>query len=296
MLLRERSKEDVGLDSLFKKGFFMSKNKYERKVIHEGLEESDRITYEYFFELIYMRHHYFKKSKNPEPERLMEFEEMICNMSSKFFFKYQNFFNQMGFEFEDIKNISRVHAVSFISLSGLKENPEKMKDFIKMHKKKYGKNSMPNSKDIFKKECYNLSCFLKQRYQELIRFSKSKIKNIRGTVDVKKFFIGDPKKNPTDLELIEDCERHGYKKITKERYEKILKETQPVNKKSFLDKNKKCVRAAYVYGKNLSYEDIKYTKLDPRNNSYYGNPEDTLIDMEEKEEKLTKALDILYKM
>ena len=90
------------------------------------------------FELVCIRQKYFRRSANPSRERLEQFEDMIKNISNKFYFKNINVFKTTGLEVEDLFSISRVHAVSFISMSGLKENPELMEKFIKRHKEKYG--------------------------------------------------------------------------------------------------------------------------------------------------------------
>ena len=126
---------------------------------------------------------------------------MICNISNKIYFRNIETFKTVGMESEDLENIGRVHTVSFISMCGLKENPDKMKDFIKQHKKKYGKSSNPTEKEVFLKECYNLSRFLHQRLQEVAKFSNKKNANIRGTKNLKGFFVGNAKKNPEDINL-----------------------------------------------------------------------------------------------
>lgn len=237
------------------------------------------------FELIYMRHRYFRKSTNPEPKRLAKFEKMICNISDKIYLRNIEVFKTVGFEMEDLRNVGRVNTVSFISMDGLCENPDKMEKFRKQHKKKYGENSEPKEKDVFLKECYNLSRFLNQRLQEVAKFCKNKNTNIRGTKSVKKFYIGDPRRNPTDRELYSYPEVYGYKKITESNFKKLVKENNAKGKLSFLNKQNQIVRVVYIKGSFLTKKDIEETDVDPRKCLYNANPEDILIGIEDYNKK-----------
>jgi hypothetical protein len=229
------------------------------------------------FELVYMRHRYFRKSTNPSPQRLAKFEDMICNISNKIYLRNIEIFKTAGFEMEDLRNVGRVHTVSFISMGGLQENPELMEKFRELHKKRYGQNSEPKERDIFLKECYNLSKFLNQRLQEVAKFCKVKNGNIRGTKSHKKFYIGDPGRNPSDIDLFYNPDNYGYKNITEVEYKKQVKESKTKNKTQFLNNNNQMVRAVYIKGSLLTDDDVSGTELDPRKNSFYRSPEDNLI-------------------
>lgn len=236
-----------------------------------------KIDYRDNFELVYLRHRYFRKSKNPDPKRLMLFEEMICNISDKIYLRQIDIFKTVGIEMEDLRNISRVHTVSFFALSGLQENPDKMRLFVARHKRQMGENSEPSPRDIFLKEAYDLSKFLNQRIQEVAKVCKSKIKNIRGTTSIKGFFVGESNQQPSDVELIEDPVKYGYKKISGTDFKNMLKENNPKNKRNFVNKEGKSVRAVYLQGSILTIEDIQDTYLDYSDSFFYRNPEDNLI-------------------
>jgi len=229
------------------------------------------------FELVYIRHRYFRRSENPAPGRLEQFEEMITNISNKIYFRNTIIFKTVGMEKEDLVNIARVHTVSFISMGGLYENPKLMEKFTKDHKKKYGKDSEPSKQDIFRKECYNLSRFLNQRVQEVARFSKVKNANIRGTKNHKKFFVGDPSRSPTDIDLYNYPDVYGYKKITEKRFKEMVKENNVKGKKEFLNQDNEMVRAVYIKGSILTGQDVEDMGIDPRDNSYYRDPEEEMV-------------------
>jgi len=249
-----------------------------------------RINSSDYFELVYLRHRYFRKSQNPSPGRLEQFEEMLCNIANKVYIRNIALFKTVGFEIEDMRNIARVHTVSFIHMSGLKENPELMENFTVQHKKKYGEESEPGKMDIFRKEAYNLARFLDQRLTEVARFSRNKSKNIRGTVSEKLFFVGDPLANPTDDELYYSPETYGYKKITEVDWKKITETNDEKGNRNFIDNGGKRVRAVYIQGSFLKYQDIEDTYMDPGSSSFYRTPEENLILKENYAEMDNKSL------
>ena len=272
----------------------MTKKNYLRDLPDSDVVDSKKIDCQDYFELVYLRHRYFRNSTNPNPERLAEFEEMICNISYRFFSRNYEVFNEVGFEIEDIKNIARIHTVSFISMGGLAENPDKMEQFRIRHKKKYGQNSEPGKMDIFRKECYDLSRFLNQRLQDFARNCKSKNKNIRGTSNEQIYFVGNAKRDPSDIDLAKYPDVYGYKRISKKRYKELQKENNAKDKNKFLIENNQIVRAVYLKGGYLSTFDIEDVGLDPRDNLYYGNPESNLIKMEKEQSPYMEFLNEEY--
>jgi hypothetical protein len=233
------------------------------------------------FELVYMRHMYFRKSTNPEPGRLEKFEEMLQNIANKIYMRNIQVFKTVGFEMEDLHQIARVHTVSFISMGGLYENPEKMEKFRQRHKKLKGEDSEPTEYEIFKKECYDLARFLNQRIQETAKFCKIKNTNIRGTKNQKKFYIGDPTKNPSDIQLFENAKYYGFKKITEKRYKELVKENKVKNKQAFLTNDNQMVRAVYIKGSFLTEQDLENTDIDSKTNQYYQDPLEAMLQNEE---------------
>lgn len=229
------------------------------------------------FELVYLRHRYFRKSTNPSPERLAQFEEMICKISDKIYLRNIEIFKTVGFEMDDLRNIARVHTVSFISMGGLAENPDLMKKFVLQHKKQYGMNSDPDEMDIFRKEAYNLARFLDQRIQEVAKFSKNKNQNIRGTKNHKRFFIGDGRNNPDDLDLFRNPELYGYEKITESKYKDLVSKNHGKGKSHFLTEDGQMVRAVYIKGSFLTEHDIEDTQMDSRRTTFYRSPEENLM-------------------
>lgn len=235
------------------------------------------INYKEHFELLYLRHKYFRKSKNPSPKRLGEFEEMICNISDKIYNRNITTFKIIGFEEDDLRNIGRINTISFISMSGLKENPNLMTKFIADHKHKFGQNSEPTSKDIFLRECYNLSKYLNQRLQEVAFFCERKNSNIIADRTTKHYFIGSPRKNPSDDSLLLNPEAFGYKEIKETKYKSLVKELSPKDPNFFLTKENLLVRMVYKRANISTIEDFYVANYDEEVGS---NPESIMIEKE----------------
>lgn len=230
------------------------------------------------FELVYLRHKYFRRSTNPNPERLKQFEEMICNISDKIYYRNIMIFKIVGLEFDDLRNVGRVNTVSFISMSGLRENPKLMEKFVLEHKRKFGEKSSVTDRDIFLKECYNLSKFLKQRLYEVANFCGIKSANIVGDKLKKSFFIGDSKKNPSDESLLMFPESFGYKKITELEFKRLQKENKSENKDEFLTNEGKIVRAIL---KNPDFMAAESFYVGSSDNESCLDPEELIIQKEE---------------
>jgi hypothetical protein len=229
------------------------------------------------FELVYLRHKYFRRSTNPSQERLNEFEEMICNISNKIYYRNIMIFKIIGFEEDDLRNIGRVNTVSFISMNGLKENPKLMEKFILEHKSKFGEKSSVTDKDIFLKECYVLSKFLKQRLYEVANFCQIKSASIIGDKMKKTFFLGDPSKNPNDEDLLMSPKSFGYKKITEMEFKRLQKENNSDSKTDFLTKEGKVAR---IVLKNPDFLAAKDFYINVSDNESLLDPEEIMIQKE----------------
>lgn len=253
------------------------------------IDNKTRLSSSDYFELVYMRHNYFRNSTNPAPGRLESFEEMLCNITYKIYYRNMEVFKDVGFELEDLQNIARVHTVSFISMDGLYENEEKMKKFIKRHKKTRGAHSEPDKQDIFRKECYNLAKFLNQRIQEVAMFCGRKNQNIRGSKNKIHYLVGKPLKAFTNEDIVKYPKEYGFNKITKREYKKLQLENNPKDNNIFKTKDNEIVKVVHMKGEYLTKKDMYDIGINPEQNMFYSNPEDNLLYIEhenEIEEKL----------
>lgn len=248
-----------------------------RKLEDPEIDQRQKMNSSNHFELVYLRHRYFRKSTNPAPERLKQFEEMICNISDKIYYRNVTIFKTTGLESEDLRNIGRVNTVSFISMCGLKENPELMKKFIYDHKQKHGEHSEPVGRDIFLRECYNLCKYLNQRLQEIAKFCQIKNANIIGDKAKKMYFIGLSQKEPDDESLMMFPESFGFKKIKEAQFKKMFKDLKMLNKTRFLSPDGQIIR---IVQKNPNYNIVEDFYKDNSENESNLNPEELMIKKE----------------
>jgi len=249
-----------------------------RKLDDPEVDSKKKINSSDHFELVYLRHRYFRKSTNPEPERLREFEEMICNISEKIYYRNIGIFKIVGFDSDDLKNIGRINTVSFISMGGLRENPHLMEKFLIDHKKRYGNQSEPSKRDIFLRECYNLAKYLNQRLQEIAKFCEIKSANIIGDKSKKIYFIGEKDKDPSDESLLIHPESFGFKRIKIKHFKQMFNDLKPLTKTSFLTPDGKIVRIVYKRANHLAIEDFYRDSADNESNL---NAEELIIRKEE---------------
>jgi hypothetical protein len=236
------------------------------------------------FELVYLRHKYFRKAKTPTTERIQPFDEMVDNIAGSIFTKNIEVFRIFGMELEDIQNIGRCHVVSFIGMQGLYENQAIMDKFILKHKSIYGQDSMPTKHEIFKKEAYDLARFLKQRLQECANFCRNKNRNVIGTKHTQTGYlcITDSPKEVNDDNLMANPEYFGYKKMTKTALDKEIKANKSRGKSLFKTQDGTLIRVVTQTLRPLNYNDVNGSALDYRDTLTLKDPEELMIMAEEE--------------
>jgi hypothetical protein len=140
----------------------------------------ERATIKDDFELVYLRHRYFKASPNPEPSRYKALEGIAINVAKTVHRRFKEVFSLVGFELEDVQNIARCHLVSYLGLFSSTSTKKKWDKFMERHKDKYGQESEPSSTDLLKQDTAKLSVFIRQRIEECAMFCSHKASNIQG--------------------------------------------------------------------------------------------------------------------
>jgi hypothetical protein len=179
-------------------------------------------------------------------------------------------------ELDDVINIGRVHLVNFIGLFEFSDskNIEKYEDFCILYKRK--NNESPSLIDIQDKNKANLTMFMKQRMEDLVRICRQKAKNIKGVqVDEYIPFYG-PKPPPDELyKLLEDNEAHGFKKLDNVAFKAIKKKTKAKIGEAFQFAGSWYI-AVPLESRNLTVLDFAGAGIDPFESSHNMNPEQIL--------------------
>jgi hypothetical protein len=190
-------------------------------------------------------------------------------------------FGMVGFEREDIANIGMIHLVSFLGLFSMEMMPDKYRDFVE--KFMLTKQDPPDDTDVLSKNQANFTIFLKQRFEEVVRICRQKVRNIRG-IPFEEFqpFYGN-KRPPMDVEtLIEDHESYGFRKMDIAVFKTLRKKAGAHGQNSFRYGKVWYILVPLKY-RNLFEHDLSGAGLDPHDNIHNMNPEELLSKFEDSE-------------
>ncbi len=252
------------------------------------------------FELCYLRHQYLRRvTFNPSQAQMAPFMGIVTNLAKHTYFTYKNLFRLVGFDLEDVISIGKVHLVSFLGLYELSQVPKKYYEFVDIHVK--NKLREPTSEDLENKNKANLTGFLKQRMEDVVRVCRQKGRNIKGMATEEFYVFYGAKKPPKDIyKLLEDHEKYGFRKLDLASFKSVSKRAKKIE----LEKTDKRTRQKIEIGKaflfsgyyhiavplekrNLTLEDLSGADLDPYDSIHNKNPEELML-MEESTNSFEK--------
>jgi hypothetical protein len=247
-----------------------------------------RINYKESFELCFLRHQYIRKVTHKSTrEETLKYNKIVNNISQNTFYVYKNLFFLVGLDLEDVVNISQVHLISFLGLFALERQPDKLqkfKDIFQSH------NSLVcTEEDLLNKNKSSFTCFLKQRMEDLIRVCRQKAKNIKGLIAEEFVVFRGKVRPPKDIEdLLDDHEKHGYRKLGTSVFKTIKKRMS--NKQEgpvYLDDGVWYV-CVPIRKKVLSLTDFACNNYNPYDNMHNMNPEEVFDKKQEELQELDK--------
>ena len=228
------------------------------------------------FELCYLRHQYLRRTDyNPTEFEMAPYMPIIKNLSKNTFYTYQSLLGMVGIELDDVINIGRVHLTSYLGLFAITANEERLETFKDTF---FAQKGYPvRDADLLQKNKADLTSFLKQRFEDLIRVCRQKARNIKGHC-VEEFFVYEgPNKPPKVLRnLVADHGKYGFKKIDMARLRTIKKKALPAS--NTFQFNGLWYVAVPVEHKNLGLEDFTGAGLSPYDNVHNMNPEQILFE------------------
>ncbi len=232
------------------------------------------------FELCYIRHQYFRRTKaNPTKEEMKPFSYIATHLARNTFYTYKNLFSMIGFECDDIVSIAHIHLVSFLGLFSLDKMPEKYIEFVAKHE--IEKGSIPDGMQTLQKDKANCTIFLKQRMEDVVRVCRQKARNIKGLPTDEHFFYYGPNKPPAFLkDLVGNHEKYGYRKLDTAVYKSIRKKIRIDDSSVFLLNGNYYV-AVPVEQKTLSLSDFSGAGLDPYDSIHNMSPEQIYFNAED---------------
>lgn len=240
-----------------------------------------KIHYKNEFELCYLRHQYLRRvDYNPTKEEMDPYKKITELLAKNTFFTYRHLFGSVGMESEDIVSIGQTHLVSFLGLFALEKTPDKMKVYIdKAISNNFGE---PGPEDILNKNKANYTLFLKQRFEDLVRVCRLKVRNVKGSPSDLEFAVFYGKEAPPEslLSLLEDHESLGYRKMDIGTFKTMRKKANARNEDVFKFNDTYYVSIKREH-KRLGLEDLSGAGLDPHDNFHNMSPERVLSEQQD---------------
>jgi len=235
------------------------------------------------FELCYLRHQYFRKSRaNPTKIEMGPYMHIIKRVSKKTFYTYHGLFHAVGFSVEDIDSVGQCHLVSYLGLFSMEKMPAKYDEFIKIIERT--KNHIPEAWEFLNKNKANFTIFLRQRMEDLVRVCRQKARNIKG-FPAEEFHLYHGKAAPPKIlrNLIKGYENYGYRKIDLAVFKSIRKKAQvSKNERSFMFGDMWYISVP-IEQRSLDPIDLTGADLDPYDNAHNHTPEQIYFSTQEEE-------------
>lgn len=236
------------------------------------------------FELCYLRHQYLRKvTFNPTEAQMRPFHNIIRVAARRTFFTYMNIFKLVGFEVDDLINVGKVHLTSYIGLFALERKSSKLDKFTD---KFYDLNGViPEESDLLDKNKADFTMFLKQRMEELVRVCRQKAKDIKGLPTDEYLVFYGKQAPPENLVSFDDIYTdYGYRKLDVSLFKTIKKKIRDQDGPVYTFNSMFYVVVPLDH-RNLSFDDLVGSDLNPYNNIVNMNPEE-LMAMQETEQRL----------
>lgn len=236
------------------------------------------------FELCYLRHQYLRRVKfNPTATDMAPYTQIVTRQAKNTFYTYENLLKMVGFELDDLIAIARIHLVSFLGLYKLNKVPKKYEEFLDVFHKRNNCEAQPD--DIESKDRANLTIFMKQRMEDVVRVCRQKARNIKG-MPVEEFYVFyGAKKPPKDLRLLmEDHEKYGFRKLDMGSFKSIKKKNNIKNNDEAFKFAGYWYIAVPLEKRSLGLLDFTGAGLDPYDSIHNRNPEELLFDKFEEDE------------
>lgn len=238
----------------------------------------EKVTYKEHLELRYLRWDYLVKAANPKESLLRSKERIVRYSARRAYFKYLNEFGFMSMEMEDVESIARVYTVSYLGLYSMEKDEAKVARFREYFKKKEGREA--TSKDIEKKDNYSLMAFLEQRLLECAYVLRQYCKGEAGFSYYSVFYKVSGDKWPTDEELLQSPEKHGWERLPWAKFTKIKDRFAQMVSGYSIEIDGVLYRVAVPSTSLAAQADVPFNVMETPSTSPM-NPEEELIERED---------------
>ena len=236
-------------------------------------------TYQDDFEMLFFRHEYLTKLKNPNPQWIEDFKGVIKVTSSMMYNKYSTNFIRVGVDEDDINSLAQMFTLYYMELYSVRKNQESLDKFTDKYKTREGR--MPTEAEITASEKNHLISFLRQKIKHADTVCSRKARNIICSRGVKLVLARTANTTKAaDDEIIADHKKFGYRKVTQKELKEI-KETATT--KDLVDKDGFPIIEIVKHADNMNKNDYDSIMCD-NINIYSSSPEENLAESHSNQE------------
>lgn len=241
-----------------------------------------RKNYSDHFEDLYLRHDYLKKAGKLNGQYYNEFKHIINITAKQVYDKFGKIFKKVGFEFEDVESITAIYALSYMELYSIKNDPACRKRFLKHYRAEHGKDAVPSEQEVFENESKLMIHFLRQKLSHCATVCERKKRNIVcGKFKKAVFAFTKDSSDASDLEIIDNYQKHGYRKVTKKELKESIAQARKLGESTYVDENGYKIFQVEVPNHGISRYDYE-TIVQTQTSLSLQDPESISISLEEK--------------
>jgi hypothetical protein len=239
-----------------------------------------RYTYENDFEMLYLRHEYAVRLKNPQESWVYEFEPIVGQTSRIMYEKLKPNFNKVGFDLDDIKTITNMYMIYYMDIYSLRSNKEARQKIVDKFIKRYDRE--PTDEELARKDRNNLINFLKQRLQHCCTVCSRKARSITVGCDKRAAFAYTKDSVRASEELIlSDYKKLGYRKVTQAELKKAKIESRIKNCSELIDKDGFKIIEIEMLNDGISEHDWLGLYVANKKDAYTRDPEEMVMEKED---------------
>ena len=231
------------------------------------------------FEMLFFRHEYLTKLKNPNPQWIEDFKGVIKVTSAMMYNKYSTNFIRVGVDEDDINGLAQMFTLYYMELYSVRKSEETLNKFIDKYTAREGR--APTEDEINSSEKNHLINFLRQKIKHADTVCSRKARNIICSRSVSVVLARTAETTKaSEEEILADHKKFGYRKVTQKELKEIEKNSQHNN---LTDKDGYHVVKITRHADNMSKTDYDLIMHD-NVNIYSSSPEDNLAEQDNIQE------------
>jgi len=240
------------------------------------------VNYQDHFETLYLRCEYLNKIEHFDEEAIVKYKPIVKTTAYIMFNKLKFMFEKVGFEIEDILQITNTYLLAYMGLYSFKHNKELFNKYVEKYQQRFNTKEMPPKKEIERTERNNLINFLRQRLQHCSTICERKGRNIGLQKMIHKAFAETiDSQKATDLMILQDSEKFGYRKVTFKELQTAKENMETTNSDVLLDKDGFKIVEIQLFDHNLPKEDYELM-IDRFMSLGHAEPETIIMEVEEE--------------